>query len=163
MKKRILALALSAILGCTFFYSAMSVQASETDGVDNNQKKSLLYETDVIKQNDYEEGFRSYALSGATVDLTSKMRVLPNGEFANVVGVVKDYDTEEMVSDATISVDGNAVVTTGEDGRFQIKNIPSGTYKWKITATGYAVANYDNYDVDSADGTTIFTFYVNHE
>ena len=39
----------------------------------------------------------------------------------------------------------------GEDGRFQIKNLPSGTYDWEINAAGYFAANYSNYDVDSAE------------
>lgn len=163
MKKKILTLAISTILGCAILNSAISVRANDADRVESAQKNSLLYETDVINQTDYAEGFQNYALSEATVDLTSRLRILPKGKPANVVGVVKDFDTEKMISNAVISVNGNAVVTTGEDGRFQIKNIPSGKYNWEISATGYTAANYNNYDVDSADGTTIFTFYVNRD
>lgn len=88
------------------------------------------------------------------------MHTFSNNNLANVVGVVRDYDTEAFIPNATISVDGEVAVITGEDGRFQIKNLPSGTYDWEINAAGYFAANYSNYDVDSADGTTIFTFYI---
>ena len=91
------------------------------------------------------------------------MHTFSNNNLANVVGVVRDYDTEAFIPNATISVDGEVAVITGEDGRFQIKNLPSGTYDWEINAAGYFAANYSNYDVDSADGTTIFTFYINDD
>ena len=117
----------------------------------------------MVTQNDYEKGFQNYALPEATVDFSSSMYALSNNDLANVVGVVKDYDTEALISGATISVDGESVVVTGADGRFQIKDIPSGVYNWNISATGYCAADYCNYSVDSADGTTIFTFYINDD
>lgn len=46
---------------------------------------------------------------------------------------------------------------------FKIINLTSGIYDWKIYATGYCTAHYSNYDVDSADGTTIFTFYISND
>lgn len=163
MKRRILALVLSVALGSTFLCPSISARANEMDEVSGEQKKSLIYETDTITQYDYEEGFHNYAHPEATVDFVSELRSLSERELANVVGVVKDYNTDEMISGAVISANGDKVVVTGEDGRFQIKNIPSGTYDWQINVNEYAVANYNNYDVDSADGTTIFTFYVNRD
>ena len=56
---------------------------------------------------------------------------------------------------------GEVAVITGGGGQFQIKNLPSGTSIREIKCGGYFAANYSNYDVDSEDGTTIFTFYIN--
>lgn len=163
MKKKVLYLTLAAIFGC-FIYTSVDIRAEETDGEsDIASKGTLLYETDVITQNDYEEGFQNYARTDATVDLAMSRQTFSDSDLANVVGVVKDYDTETLIAGATISVDGESIVATGSDGRFQIKNIPSGVYDWEVSATGYQVANYINYDVDSADGTTIFTFYINDD
>lgn len=163
MKKRIFAVVLLGVLGSTLGCPFISVRANEMDELSGEQKKSLIYETDTITQYDYENRFKNYALPEATVDIASKLRGVSEDKLANVVGVVKDYNTDEMISGAIISVNGEDIVVTGEDGRFQIKNIPSGTYDWQIDVNEYTVANYNNYDVDSADGTTIFTFYVNRD
>lgn len=164
MKKKIMSLVIAVMFGCSIYTSAITACAEGAGGEsDTVNMGTLLYETEVITQKDYEEGFQNYALSAATVDLAVSMHTFSNSNLANVVGVVRDYDTEALIANATISVDGEAVVVTGEDGRFQIKNLPSGTYDWEINATGYFAANYNNYDVDSADGTTIFTFYVNDD
>lgn len=161
MKKRIISLAIAVMFGCSIYTSAITTYAEEACGeTDTVSKGTLLYETEVITQKDYDEGFQNYALSAATVDLAVSMHTFSNNNLANVVGVVRDYDTEAFIPNATISVDGEVAVITGEDGRFQIKNLASGTYDWEINAAGYFAANYSNYDVDSADGTTIFTFYI---
>ena len=137
MKKRIISLAIAVMFGCSIYTSAITTYAEEACGeTDTVSKGTLLYETEVITQKDYDEGFQNYALSAATVDLAVSMHTFSNNNLANVVG---------------------------EDGRFQIKNLPSGTYDWEINAAGYFAANYSNYDVDSADGTTIFTFYINDD
>ena len=157
-------MAIAVMFGCSIYTSAITTYAEEACGeTDTVSKGTLLYETEVITQKDYDEGFQNYALSAATVDLAVSMHTFSNNNLANVVGVVRDYDTEAFIPNATISVDGEVAVITGEDGRFQIKNLPSGTYDWEINAAGYFAANYSNYDVDSADGTTIFTFYINDD
>ena len=69
-----------------------------------------IYETEVITQKDYDEGFQNYALSAATVDLAVSMHTFSNNNLANVVGVVRDYDTEAFIPNATISVDGEVAV-----------------------------------------------------
>ena len=160
MKNRLLAVMLTMAV-CS---SAICVHAEERgEETSFTDKATLLCETDTITQKDYNESFQHYALPDATVDLALDMRSFSSEDMANVVGVVKDYDTEDLVQGAMISVDGEQVVTTDAGGRFQIKNMASGIYNWEINATGYCTANYLNYDVDSADGTTIFTFYVDRD
>lgn len=164
MKKRVLSLVFTAVLCVSFCVSALDVKAEEKGGEPESAGRgTLLYETDVVTRKDFEEGFQNYALSEATVDFASEIHTYSGGEPANVVGVVKDYETEEMISGAVVSVDGETVVVTGEDGRFQIKNFPSGVYDWQISAAGYYTADYTNYDVDYLDGATIFTFYISDD
>ena len=123
MKKRIISLAIAVMFGCSIYTSAITTYAEEACGeTDTVSKGTLLYETEVITQKDYDEGFQNYALSAATVDLAVSMHTFSNNNLANVVGVVRDYDTEAFIPNATISVDGEVAVITGEDGRFQIKN-----------------------------------------
>ena len=164
MRKRVLSLVLTMALGVSVCVSALDAQAEEKGGEPEIAVRgTLLYETDVVTRKDFEEGFQNYALSDATVDFASEVRTYSGGEPANVVGVVKDYETEEMISGAAVSVDGETVVVTGEDGRFQIKNFSSGVYDWQISAEGYYTADYSNYDVDYLDGATIFTFYISDD
>lgn len=119
MKKRIISLAIAVMFGCSIYTSAITTYAEEACGeTDTVSKGTLLYETEVITQKDYDEGFQNYALSAATVDLAVSMHTFSNNNLANVVGVVRDYDTEAFIPNATISVDGEVAVITGEDGRF---------------------------------------------
>lgn len=97
------------------------------------------------------------------MDFTADRNVYSARGLANVVGAVKDYETEEMIPSATISIDGEILVATGADGRFQIRNFLSGVYDWQIDAAGYYTAEYSNYDVDYLDGATIFTFYISDD
>lgn len=163
MKNKILSVICAVLIGFSMNTSVLSVCAEELGELESESKETLLYETDVITQNDYETGFQDYACPEATADFSPSMYAASGNNLANVVGVVKDYNTEALVSGATISVNGESIVVTGEDGRFQIKNIPSGVYNWSISAAGYCAADYYNYKVDSMDGTTIFTFYVNND
>lgn len=161
MRKKIL-VGMLAVTVVAFSGFAIGVHAEEIgEEAYFADKATLLCETDTVTQKDFNESFQHYALPDATVDLALDVQAFSSEDLANVVGVVKDYDTEELVRDAAISVNGEQVVITGEDGRFQIKNMASDIYNWEISAAGYCIANYNNYVVDSADGTTIFTFYIN--
>lgn len=164
MKKRIVSFVLTAAIGIFSSMSVLGVRAEEKDTESETVGRgTLLYETDTVTRKDFAEGFQNYAQSDATVDLGEDRNAYSVGEPANVVGAVKDYETEEMISGATISIDGEILVTTGSDGRFQIRNFPSGVYDWRIDASGYYTAEYSNYDVDYLDGTTIFTFYISDD
>ena len=164
MKKMLLSLSLAVMVVCSVSISVPEVCAGK-ESIESEvaDRRTLIYETDVITQEDFEEGFQNYALSSATVDFSSDICTYSSANTTNVVGVVKDYETEEMVAGAIISIDGENVVATGEDGRFQIRHFPSGIYNWQISASGYYTAEYCNYDVDYADGTTIFTFFISEE
>ena len=91
MKKRIISLAIAVMFGCSIYTSAITTYAEEACGeTDTVSKGTLLYETEVITQKDYDEGFQNYALSAATVDLAVSMHTFSNNNLANVVGVVRD-------------------------------------------------------------------------
>lgn len=113
MKKRIFAVVLSVVLGSILGCPFISARANEMDELSGEQKKSLIYETDTITQYDYENRFRNYAFPEAMVDIASKLMGVSEDELANVVGVVKDYNTNEMISGAIISVNREAVHKDG--------------------------------------------------
>lgn len=169
LKKKVLSLILTASMGCFGLVNMpyMIVDAQNSTEIDDNleeytvSKQSLFLETDVITQDDYEQGFQNYANN--KVDFTNGTYVLSQKDAANVVGVVKDYDDDSLICGATIYVDGNEIISTGKDGRFQVANVPNGKHDWMISAEGYSVAHYLGYDVDNADGTTIFTFYISRD
>lgn len=164
MKKRIWSFVLAAALGGFGCMPISDVRAEENGAEPETVSRgTLLYETDMVTLKDFEEGFLNYAQSDATVDFAADRNVYSASGPANVVGAVKDYETEEMIPGATISIDGEILVTTGADGRFQIRNFPSGVYDWQIDASGYFTAEYSNYDVDYLDGATIFTFYISDD
>lgn len=75
MKKRIFAVVLSVVLGSILGCPFISARANENR-------------------------FKNYALPEATVDIASKLMGVSEDELANVVGVVKDYNTNEMISGA---------------------------------------------------------------
>lgn len=117
----------------------------------------LLYETLAVTQEDLNSGFQNYAATAATTSFGLRTKtIVAQDELANVVGMVIDYDTEEPVVGATVYIDGNPLVMTDGDGRFQIEDVVQGTYDWSVTSAGYCTAYYLNYDVDAADGATIF-------
>ena len=151
---KVFSLALIVVFGI-FVFSDSQVMANEIKSIDasvegskeeNTERKSLFFDTDVITQEDYEQGFLNY--SQTSVDF-SDSQVFRRQGTANVVGVVKDYDDDSLVFGATIFVDGKEILTTCQDGRFQMKNVPNGKYDWTIVATGYYLADYVNYDVCS--------------
>ncbi|MCI8538264.1 MAG: hypothetical protein HFF18_06320 [Oscillospiraceae bacterium] len=125
----------------------------------DSSEVELLSEGKSFTQVDLNNNFSNYADENSTVDLPSP---LASGDdiydYANVVGVVLDYDTNIPIADATVMVGGRLTVTTDKDGRFQIKNMPNGTYDWTVTADGYHGSFYLNYPVDGSDGANIFTF-----
>ena len=57
MKKRIISLAIAVMFGCSIYTSAITTYAEEACGeTDTVSKGTLLYETEVITQKDYDEG-----------------------------------------------------------------------------------------------------------
>ena len=82
MKKRIISLAIAVMFGCSIYTSAITTYAEEACGeTDTVSKGTLLYETEVITQKDYDEGFQNYALSAATVDLAVQFVLLYHALF----------------------------------------------------------------------------------
>ena len=154
------------ILGTSAFAVATTAADSENASLrsfSNSEDTFLLHESLAVTQDDLNSNFLEYAETSATVSMPTTLQnnSSASSQTANVVGIVLDYDTELPVSEATISIDDVSVVSTGTDGRFQIYNVPSGQYNWSISANNYCSASYTNYDVDPADGATIFTFYIN--
>lgn len=129
----------------------------ENLAVDSSDTVLYFDEHPAFSQKDLSDNFLHYAEGDSRADLPQPDHA---EDVANVVGVVLDKRTKRPVSNATIFVDETAMVCTGDDGRFQIKNLPNGTYEWRVAATGYYDSQYLNYSVHWADGTDIFTFHL---
>lgn len=109
-----------------------------------------MHDTDAVKQSDREDDFQHYAEEDATV-------VLNDGQ-VNMAGIVRGYRDLSLIPNARIFMDDILLVVSGTDGRFQIKNAPSGNHIWRMEADGYYPATYINYELDEVGGANIFTF-----
>lgn len=143
--------------------TGLGAENEDTETVIDRSTVKLMADTPAVTQKDLEQNFMNYAEGESTVTFPT----IPTGSSgepgANVVGVVLEFETEAPVSNAAVAVDGQAVAVSGEDGRFQITNIPNGTYDWTVTAAGYEESRYLNYSVDYLDGANIFTFYISRD
>lgn len=125
--------------------------------VDSSNTRLYFDEHPAFSQKDLNDNFLHYTEGDSRADLPQPYSV---EEAANAVGVVLDQATNQPIPNATIFVDETALVCTGDDGRFQITNLPNGTYDWRVAAAGYYDSQYLNYSVHWVDGTDIFTFYL---
>lgn len=143
--------------------TGLGAEDEDTEAVTDRSTVKLMADTPAVTRKDLEQDFMNYAEEESTVTFPT----IPAGNAgepgANVVGVVLEFETEAPVSNAEVAVDGQAVVVSGEDGRFQITNTPNGTYDWTVTAAGYKEGRYLNYSVDYLDGANIFTFYISRD
>lgn len=130
---------------------------AEDLAVDSSNTVLYFDEHPAFSQKDLNDNFLHYTQGDSRADLPQPDNI---EEVANAVGVVLEQDTNRPVSGATIFVDETALVCTGDDGRFQITNLPNGVYNWRIAAADYYDSQYLNYSVHWADGADIFTFYL---
>ncbi len=160
MKKKLVSLflALAMCLGVCMPIEAVNFSKPPSDICDTS-KVELVFPKKAYTQNDLSNNFTDYAQEGAKTSFPAAISE-NDDEGANVVGIVLDYETEEPICNAEISVNHERLVLTGNDGRFQILDFPDGKYDWHITAIGYCPAEYKNYSVNHFEGTNIFTFYI---
>lgn len=86
--------------------------------------------------------FLDFAETTLTLDISQSTNQLKT---ATVVGEVRDYETEEVVVDATVFVEDVLSVKTDLNGRFRVDGLPSGTYVWNVFAENCCSAKYVNY------------------
>lgn len=148
----------SIFISCMLIISMSAVVCAESyagKDLDNDhldvKNGILLHDTAAVKQSDRDDDFQHYADNKSTV-------VLNDGGQVNVVGIVRDYKDFSLISNAQIYMDDMLIVKSGPDGRFQIKNAPSGNHVWRIIADGYYASTYLNYELDDFGGANIFTF-----
>ena len=139
---------------------AAEANALMIDAQNNIGSERLIIEDNTVTNEDMQTHFAHYAENDATVDISDRINTVHLNEPANVVGVVIDHETDELIAGAKVIINGDYIVTTGSDGRFQIRNLSSDTYDWSIEAPGYCKASYLNYEVDHYGGTNIFTFEI---
>lgn len=173
MKKRLFSLFLILILILSYSLSVYATGADEkndeaqelSDNASNVEPYFL--DTASVTREDIDKDFLDYASNGSTISINS---AIPHNsvdgnlryDLNNVVGVVMDVNTEELISGACVSVNGYTV-TTDENGRFQIMGLQNGTYNWTISATDYYDSEYLNYTINSSNGASIFRFKLSDE
>jgi YVTN family beta-propeller protein len=88
--------------------------------------------------------------STANFSLYSLVRGLING-------TITDSANGEPVAQASIEIDGNALLsaTSEGDGTYKLVGIPPGTYKLKISQAGYGENSIENVEVQDMSPTTI--------
>lgn len=146
-------------------YSGQFVPYVEDDVVvrmDNSGITLIGKNNPVFKQDDIDTNFVNYA-SGESRNTLPNVYTGIDSEVSNVVGVVLEFETDEPIGEAIVSANGNDIVVTDIDGRFQITNMPDGVYDWTIQADGYQDGIYENYVVTSAGGTNIYRFYLSKD
>ena len=119
----------------------------------------LLFDDPAFTQDDLDSHFSNYAEPNSTVTHPATYNSIESTQ-ANVVGIVLDIDNDNPIANASVYIDGEFVVKTGSDGRFQITNLPNGSYDWEVTSDSHQKARFLDYSVDGHSGTNIFTFYV---
>lgn len=161
-RKKILALIFATLLFTVILLTTVTASpslehTSEYLAVDTSDTVLAQDEHPAFTQADLNDNFINYAAGESRVVLPVTYSV---EDGANVVGTVLEKETGQPISNATIAVDGDTLVTTDSTGRFQICNVPNGTYTWNVSASGYQDACYLNYTVDWLSGTDIFTFEI---
>jgi len=73
---------------------------------------------------------------------------------ATVKGTVRDITTNNPISGATVSTDGGATATTGEDGTYTLNNVSAGSPTITATAQGYSSQSFTP---TSLSGGTVYT------
>lgn len=162
MKKPAIILLLAVILLTSLVLGAYAYAGEYTNIEFNPDNGIWLEDTLEITNEDIETGFADYAESGSRVSFGAELTPSSVVKRSDVVGVVTDKYTNEVIENANIYINDIFLVTTGSDGRFQIDNLPMGEYKWEVKAEGYELyqlTNFTTYDKEIF-GATIFTFQL---
>lgn len=130
--------------------------------IDNSDVTLIGKNNPVFGQKDIDTGFVHYTTGESRISLPN-IHTDVDSKVSNVVGVVLDFETDEPISGAVVFANGENIVVSDYDGRFQITNMPDGEYDWEVQADGYQKGIYENYVVTSAGGTNIYRFFLSKD
>lgn len=120
-----------------------------------------FYSNPALTAVDLKDNFEHYAEPEATVTIPETYD--PEDRYkSNVVGVVLDASDNTPIANASVYVDGEFVVATGSNGRFQILGLLSGTYDWTVMTDTHKEGQFLGYTIGDYS-TDIFTFYVDKD
>lgn len=117
-------------------------------------------ESPALTQEDVDNHYQNYADASATYYFQEDRNNA--AESVNCVGTVMDWDNEErvVIPNATLEFNGERIIVTDQNGRFQIPDLPAGEYDCTIRADGYKDAKYLNMRIDNVGSSVIGFFYL---
>ena len=82
--------------------------------------------------------WRSIAVAGAAFAMLTVGAALLRAQGATITGRVTSQTTSQPMPDTRILIIGTAIAgTTGDDGRFTLRNVPAGTAQLQVLRVGY--------------------------
>lgn len=147
MRKIAMSLVILMLVSCF-----LTVPSVAQEDLSKDVLKVTRLKAKAITQNDKLKGFYNYA----EYDSVYHYNDLNNGR---VVGIVYDEETEAYVKNAWVeNLELAFKVKTDQQGRFEINNLPDGTYTWIVRAPGYKGSTFASFPVNSILGASIYRF-----
>lgn len=161
IRKRVICLVLSVIF---IISGSIFVNASNrsNNSLYDSSNVILMDENPAFNQTDLNQNFENYTDFTSTNELPIVFGTSED-EYAHIVGIVLDRETNTVIPNASVCPVESIEVTSSSDGRFQIINLPNGTYNWTVTAEDYELGYYPGYSVHASEGVIIFTFYLSKD
>lgn len=160
MKKKILSLVLITAVAATVSGYGYAERKAEPIRSAEGKTHKTYSESPALTQEDVDNNYQNYADESATYYFQEGKRTV--AESVNCVGTVMDWDREDriVIPKATIEFNGERIIVTDKNGRFQIPDLPAGEYDCIIRADGYKDAKYLNMRIDNVGSSVIGFFYI---
>lgn len=160
MKKKMLCLLLMITVVAAVSGDGYAEKNAEPIRAQGGATHKTYSESPALTQEDVDNHYQNYADASATYYFQEDRNNA--AESVNCVGTVMDWDNEErvVIPNATLEFNGERIIVTDQNGRFQIPDLPTGEYDCIIRADGYKDAKYLNMRIDNVGSSVIGFFYL---